>query len=518
LNRSSTTTVRPAPPVAAAAPGDRRRLLAAVGVVSVLVGIALRWWPRSALWLDEAQSVAFARLPLDQIPDALRTDGAPPAYYMLLHLWIRAFGDGDVAVRSLSALLSTLTLVIVWFLVSRRCGRRVAIAATALLALNPFAIRYASETRMYALVMLEVVVGLAAVAWALERPRLARLAVVTVLSGLLLYTHYWAIYLVIAVVGGLLLAGGARRRSARRVAVAVAAGVVLWLPWVPTFRFQADHTATPWAAEASAFAALQVFTGSVGAPTLLVGLYGVAMAGAFLAAFTLRLPRRRQPITPTGLAAVAGGTAAVGVLGAITSSSAVSNRYFAVAIPLIVISAGVGVWRMAGRDLWLAVLVFGVAGTILAVVDVRTARTTAPAVVAELRARAQPGDLLIYCPDQLAPATDRLLRRDGPALVESVFPAGSTPARVDWVDYEDRAVAADPRATAHAALEAAGDHDIWLVVSTTYPPTEEACQGLLDALMGSRRPTLRFLPDRHDLVEHGALYRFPPGYDVSVMQ
>ncbi len=495
---------------------DRRWLLSAVGIVAVLLGVVLRWWPRSALWLDEAQSVAFARLPLHEIPHALRTDGAPPAYYLLLHLWMRVFGDSDVAVRSLSALLSTITLVVVWSLVSRRCGRQVAIAATALLALSPFAIRYGAETRMYALVMLEVVVGLAAVAWSLERPRLARLAVVALLATLLLYTHYWAIYLVIAVIGGLLLMGGARRHAGRRVAVAVAVGGVLWLPWVPTFRFQAAHTGTPWAASARATAALQVFTGSVGAPTLLVGLYGVAMFAALAAAFTLRLPGRRQPITPTGLAAVAAGTAAVGVLGAIVSSSAVSNRYFAVAIPLVVIAAGVGLWRVSGRHLWAAVLVFGVAGAVLAVVDLRTARTTAPSVVAELRAHARPGDVVIYCPDQLAPATDRLLREAGLELTESVFPTGSTPARVDWIDYEDRALDADPVAAADAALAAAGNRDIWLVISTTYPPTGPACQGLLDAMVDSRRLSLRVLPDRPDLVEHGALYHFSPGYDVFV--
>ena len=122
-----------------------------------------------------------------------------------------------------------------------------------------------------------------------------------------------------------------------------------------------------------------MFTGRVGAPTLLVGLYGLAMAGAFLAPFTLRLPPRHPPITSTGLAAVAAGTSVVGVLGAIVSSSAVSNRYFAVAIPLVVITAGVGLWRIAGRLLWLALLAFGLAGSILAVVDLRTARTTARA-------------------------------------------------------------------------------------------------------------------------------------------
>jgi len=510
--------VRPAPAVAVPAVGDRRWLLSAVGLAAVVLGVVLRWWPRSALWLDEAQSVAFAQLPLADIPHALRADGAPPAYYVLLHVWMRMFGDGDVAVRALSALLSTVTLVVVWSLVSRRCGRRVAIAATALLGLNPFAIRYGAETRMYALVMLEVVVCLAAVAWSLERPRLGRLAAVTLLTALLLYTHYWALYLIIAVAGGLLLAGGVRRRPARRVAVAVAAGVVLWLPWVPTFRFQAAHTGTPWAARASASAALQVFTGSVGAPTLLVGLYGLAMAGAFLAAFTMRPPARHLPITPTGLAGVAAGTAAVGVLGAIASSSAVSNRYFAVAIPLVVIAAGVGLWRIAGRRLWLAVLAFGLVGSILAVVDLRTARSTAPAIVAALRAQARPGDLVLFCPDQLAPATDRLLQRRGTQLVESVFPAGSTPARVDWIDYEDRALAAEPSAAAHAALAAAGDHTIWVVVSTTYPPTEAACRGLLNALIGSRRLTQRVLADRGDRVEHGGLYRFPAGYDILLTQ
>ena len=29
---------------------------------------------------------------------------------------------------------------------------------------------------------------------------------------------------------------------------------------------------------------------------------------------------------------------------------------------------------------------------------------------------------------------------------------------------------------------------------------------------------MRLLPDRPDLVEHGALYRFGPGYDVFVTQ
>ena len=54
------------------------------------------------LWLDETLSVNIARLPLTKIPQALSHDGAPPLYYVLLHFWIRVFGDGDVAVRALA--------------------------------------------------------------------------------------------------------------------------------------------------------------------------------------------------------------------------------------------------------------------------------------------------------------------------------------------------------------------------------------------------------------------------------
>ena len=68
MNRSSATAVRPTPTVAAPTVGDRRWLLSAVGIVAVVIGVALRWWPRSALWLDEAQSVAFAQPPAGRDP------------------------------------------------------------------------------------------------------------------------------------------------------------------------------------------------------------------------------------------------------------------------------------------------------------------------------------------------------------------------------------------------------------------------------------------------------------------
>jgi hypothetical protein len=79
---------------------------------------------------------------------------------------------------------------------------------------------------------------------------------------------------------------------------------------------------------------------------------------------------------------------------------------------------------------------------------------------------------------------------------------------VDWIDYTERAADADPAAFAAELLEDATT--TWLVVSTTYPPTQAACTDLLQALRASSASSVMLLPDRPELVEHGALWRFEP--------
>lgn len=493
--------------------GERWEQIAiAVALSPALVGIVLRWWPRSVLWLDEAQSVSFASLPVQEIPGALREDGAPPLYYVLLHGWMRIFGSGDVAVRALSAVMSTAALIVVVPFVRRRWGGVSALAVFVLLATSPFAIRYATHARMYSLVVLEVVVGLVLVDRALRRDGWWRLAAVVLISGALLYTHYWALYLLGTAAAALLVTGRAApagsdiRRARQRTGLAVLGGFVVWLPWLPTFLFQSRHTATPWAAPANAAAALQVFASSAGGRSWIAMLLGVVVAVMFLVGLRVR----RSGILGTNAIGVVGtAAAAAAVCGAIVSTSAVSARYFAISVPLVVVTAAVGVARL--RPPWRAatLVVIGLLGVWLARVEVVTPRTTADELAGIIEREARPGDLVLYCPDQLAPAMHRLLARTDLGLQQRVFPPGSQPARVDWIDYTLRARRAAPDAFVRRMTH---EHDatVWLVVSTTYPPTEPACSGLLRAFQQSSRSRSRLVADRPDLDEHGGLWRFVP--------
>ena len=60
-------------------------------------------------------------------------------------------------------------------------------------------------------------------------------------------------------------------------------------------------------------------------------------------------------------------------------------------------------------------------------------RTQAVQIAADLNAKAQPGDMVVYCPDQLGPAVDRLL--NVPDVTELTYPRLMGPQRIDWVDY-----------------------------------------------------------------------------------
>src|ERR1700712_3842203 len=133
-------------------PGPRGRLAIRVALAVVcVIGLVVRAWPRGALWLDGGQGGAIARLPLTQIVGALRQDGAPPLYYLLLHVWMLIFGAGDVAVRSLTVLMSVAFVVTIVFAARRFAGERAAWCVLVLAASSSFAVRYASETRMYSL-------------------------------------------------------------------------------------------------------------------------------------------------------------------------------------------------------------------------------------------------------------------------------------------------------------------------------------------------------------------------------
>jgi mannosyltransferase len=487
-----------------------------LAVGALVIGVVLRFVTRSPLWLDEALSVNIAHLPIGDIPAALRNDGHPPLYYLLLHGWMAVFGTGDVAVRSLSGLFSLAALPLAWVIGRRRGGRKLAWITVGVLAMAPFALRYATETRMYSMVIFLVLVGYLLVDDVTRRSRdgALRLIGLALVSGALLLTHYWSFWLIGAV--ELVLAwqwwrdrAPEIRRSVARAFLAIAAGGLFFLPWLPSFLYQTAHTGTPWASAQQPFSILAIvladfggggfraadFVGAVLLVLILLAVFGAARGRRHI---DLDLRTERQFRFEVVVMVL---TLAIGVLVSEIAGSAFASRYAAVFFPFFVLLVAGGITRFADRRLLAGAFSLVLALSLMGAYWTTTyQRTQGREAAHAINAAAEPGDLVVMCPDQLGPAYSRSLRDDVDVVT---YPTMAPPQLVDWVDYGERNRASDPAAFAQQAVARARGHKIFLVWQTTYKTFEHKCEGVLDALSVA-------LPGSVTLVEDGGSRFFEP--------
>jgi uncharacterized membrane protein len=126
----------------------RREIFFIAGIT--LLGAALRLFQLGAqsLWLDELFSVFVSRRDWGDIIAGTTQDTMPPLYYFILHLALQ-FGSDEVAARFVSFLFGVTVLALFYALARQLFDARVAWIAGSILAINPLAIFYSQEARMY---------------------------------------------------------------------------------------------------------------------------------------------------------------------------------------------------------------------------------------------------------------------------------------------------------------------------------------------------------------------------------
>jgi hypothetical protein len=227
---------------------SRRLPLALGAVVAVAAVIRFATLDVQSFWQDEAVTVGLLRLGfvdmLRAIPDS---ESTPPLYYALAWVWSRVFGDGEVGLRALSALLGTLTVPVVYAITTRLVTSRAGLVAAVLAAVNPLLVWYSQEARAYALLVLLCALSILFFLDMRAQPSGRRLAAWAAVSGLALATHYFAGFLVVTEAVWLLAALGGRYRL--QAAAASAALVVVALALLPIALDQQSHGGADWIGE-----------------------------------------------------------------------------------------------------------------------------------------------------------------------------------------------------------------------------------------------------------------------------
>ena len=144
-------------------------------ILLTALGGALRFYRLGSepIWLDEAATLMFARRSLHDLWIAYPLhEPNPPLYYTLQKFWL-VFGESEVMIRSLSAIIGTLNVPLLYLLGRILGGHWVGVMAAALLATSVVHIQFSQEARAYALLTAAATLALCGLARLLKDPAAA---------------------------------------------------------------------------------------------------------------------------------------------------------------------------------------------------------------------------------------------------------------------------------------------------------------------------------------------------------
>jgi mannosyltransferase len=417
-----------------------------VGVLLLLSLVAM--WVRTRyvggqFWMDEGITVGISSHSLSSIPGILRMDGSPPLFYMLLHIWMQMVGNGEAATHWLAEIFAALTIPVGYWAGLSIAGKRAALMTATLFAFSAFLDYYSVETRMYSLMTLLGLLATIGFINGFVFRRRRYLVLFTVAQTLMFYTHAWAIYFAAGSFLSLVLLwliGDEETREGliKDGLLAYAASVVLFLPWLPNFIFQAIHTAAPWDTKPRFGAPIQIAQSVLGGASITAVL--MLAAGVGYASLVSKRGRvTREARVALMLFCLMFVTLFLAWLGSQVTPAWVV-RYFAPVVAPIILLLAIGMSR-AG--------VIGAVAIFFAICFMIRPSAFEPAyksdmqdIAGEVAGALHPGDLVIVGQPESMPLAYYYLP-GGLKWASTIGPV-KDPTYVNWVDAMDRYRASDP--------------------------------------------------------------------------
>jgi hypothetical protein len=426
--------------------------------------------------LDESVSTTLASAPWHAFTQSvLHREANMSLYYLLLRGWMH-LGHSEAVVRTLSVVVSVAALFVVMLVARALHGRRVALIAGILLAVDPLVVLFAQNARGYALSLLLVSASSALFVAALRSPSRSGLWVAYALvSALAAYANFWAALVPLA--HGVSLAFLPPRSAPWRRLVPTAVGLAVLLVPLALLIHATDSSGVNWAAGSSAGKVFSKVRATVPHPVIDLAVVLAVVVLVVAVAVLRRHPAmqnlsRHWPLV-FALCWLVVPLGAV-ILLSLTYKPLLVVRYLVICLPPFVLLVAVGLSRLRAR---LAMVTATVALIALSAVGVGAffahgASQDWRGAAASVADRARPGDgVVVFAPYTRIPL--QWYMRAHPAaerLLTPEFPPG--PWRTDAITY-DASFRVGPGSIAAAV---AHDGRVWLVLSQQqlYPADEKA--------------------------------------------
>lgn len=194
----------------------------------------LRYLTQS-IWRDEGFSFFMAKENIFQIILNSINDFNPPLYYILLHFWLRIFGESDIALRMMSFVFFIVTVYYIFLLSKTIFSEKFAFWVALFSFFNPMLLYYAFEMRMYSLFALFTVMSL----YYFVGKRWRAYIIVGTLG---MYTHSFFSLIILAYLFYLFVI----KQFKRKIVLRTITPLLLFIPWIPFLIYQFMESKNSW--------------------------------------------------------------------------------------------------------------------------------------------------------------------------------------------------------------------------------------------------------------------------------
>ncbi|MCX7720300.1 MAG: flippase-like domain-containing protein [Dictyoglomus thermophilum] len=150
-----------------------------------------------SIWIDEAITAQVSVMGVkDIILNRASTGIHPPLYFILMHFWIKIFGDSEIAIRSLSAIFGILCIFMIYKLASKIFDKLTGLISAFIFAFSPFYVYFGQEARMYPMVTFLILLSLYYLLKGIDKGK--NITLITISNILMLYTHIFSAFVVLS--------------------------------------------------------------------------------------------------------------------------------------------------------------------------------------------------------------------------------------------------------------------------------------------------------------------------------
>lgn len=196
--------------------------------------------------IDEPFTLFYSQMTLRNIFHMLPGENNPPLHFLLMHAWINLFGIEPFQSRFMSLIFGALSSVLIYFIGTRNFSLSVGTSASLLYSFSNFNTYLAQEARVYSLFVLLTLASVYLFLTLLKQFKTKTIICLTVINILLIYSHFFGFWLLLAEYSFILLFPDVRNKLFKPFLVMAGCQFLAYLPYMTMFvgRFLASSGGT----------------------------------------------------------------------------------------------------------------------------------------------------------------------------------------------------------------------------------------------------------------------------------